>query len=43
METYKHKEYKRVLPNCNHYFHKKCIDKWLKTNSSCPICRKNFL
>ena len=21
-------------------FHKKCIQKWMKDNSSCPICRK---
>ncbi|XP_044306985.1 RING finger protein 44 isoform X3 [Varanus komodoensis] len=28
----------RVLP-CNHEFHAKCIDKWLKANRTCPICR----
>lgn len=34
-------EYKRNL-NCNHTFHKKCIDKWFKLSykTSCPICRK---
>lgn len=31
-------EYKRKL-YCSHFFHKKCIDKWLKTNYHCPICR----
>ena len=25
--------------NCGHKFHYKCIDKWLETNSCCPICR----
>jgi superfamily II DNA helicase RecQ len=27
--------------NCNHVFHKKCIDKW-KHNNTCPYCRKEL-
>jgi len=39
MDDYKEKEFKRIIPLCNHCFHKKCIDKWLKKKGNCPICR----
>ncbi|KAK4263247.1 hypothetical protein QN277_028685 [Acacia crassicarpa] len=30
----------RVLPNCDHFFHLNCIDEWLRTNKTCPLCRE---
>lgn len=24
---------------CQHIFHKKCLDKWLKYENTCPLCR----
>jgi hypothetical protein len=43
MDNYKELELKRTLPNCKHCFHKKCIDKWIKKNASCPVCRNSLI
>ncbi|CAK9868700.1 unnamed protein product [Sphagnum jensenii] len=33
----------RLLPKCNHAFHLSCIDTWLLSNSTCPLCRRSLL
>lgn len=33
----------RLLPICSHAFHIHCIDTWLLSNSTCPLCRATLL
>ena len=33
----------KTVPCCKKKFHKKCIYTWLKTNNSCPLCRKTII
>lgn len=34
-----HNDKLRLLPTCSHAFHITCIDTWLLSNSTCPLCR----
>ncbi|XP_058213772.1 putative RING-H2 finger protein ATL12 [Rhododendron vialii] len=32
----------RLLPKCKHAFHINCVDQWLESHSSCPLCRQRI-
>ncbi|XP_019150875.1 PREDICTED: RING-H2 finger protein ATL66 [Ipomoea nil] len=32
----------KSLPQCRHCFHSECVDKWLRTQSNCPLCRTSL-
>ncbi|XVF41995.1 hypothetical protein PTKIN_Ptkin01aG0324600 [Pterospermum kingtungense] len=32
----------RLIPKCDHVFHPECIDAWLTSHTTCPVCRANL-
>ncbi|KAF5753041.1 hypothetical protein HS088_TW01G00959 [Tripterygium wilfordii] len=44
LEAYEHGDEVRVLPRCDHMFHKECVDQWLLSHSlQCPTCRNQVI
>ncbi|XP_027101358.1 RING-H2 finger protein ATL70-like [Coffea arabica] len=41
LQDYKDTDMLRLLPECGHFFHLKCVDPWLKLNPTCPVCRNS--
>ncbi|CAN4118715.1 unnamed protein product [Withania somnifera] len=43
LADYRDNDMLRLLQDCGHLFHLKCVDPWLMLNPSCPVCRTSPL
>ncbi|KAK6231958.1 hypothetical protein SCA6_002031 [Theobroma cacao] len=43
LADYKGSDTLRLLPDCNHLFHLKCVDPWLRLHPTCPVCRTSLI
>nr|POF24697.1 putative ring-h2 finger protein atl71 [Quercus suber] len=43
LADYKNTDVLRLLPDCGHLFHVKCVDPWLQQQATCPVCRNSPL
>lgn len=39
LADYKGSDTLRLLPDCGHLFHLRCVDPWLRLHPTCPVCR----
>lgn len=43
LSKFRNSDLLRSLPLCCHAFHAECIDTWLRSNLSCPLCRSSII
>ncbi|KAG6598705.1 RING-H2 finger protein ATL54, partial [Cucurbita argyrosperma subsp. sororia] len=43
LNEFQEDEMLRLLPKCSHAFHIGCVDTWLRTHTTCPLCRAHIL
>ncbi|KAL1219992.1 putative RING-H2 finger protein ATL37 [Cardamine amara subsp. amara] len=42
LNEFEDEETLRWMPPCSHTFHANCIDEWLSSQSTCPVCCANL-
>lgn len=42
-ENYIQNDETREIDNCEHTFHRNCIDEWFRTHNNCPVCRGSVI
>ncbi|KAJ0079151.1 hypothetical protein Patl1_22771 [Pistacia atlantica] len=43
LSEFEDEEKLRLIPKCDHVFHPECIDAWLGSHTTCPVCRANLV
>lgn len=43
LNEFEESETLRLIPKCDHVFHPECIDEWLGSHTTCPVCRANLV
>ncbi|KAL6129920.1 hypothetical protein ACLB2K_068302 [Fragaria x ananassa] len=43
LAEFEDKDVLRSVPNCGHFFHQICVDKWLLLHPTCPVCRNSLV
>ncbi|XP_058224281.1 E3 ubiquitin-protein ligase ATL6-like [Rhododendron vialii] len=43
LNEFEDKDTLRLIPKCDHVFHPECIDMWLGSHVTCPVCRANLV
>ncbi|CAI9774586.1 unnamed protein product [Fraxinus pennsylvanica] len=43
LSEFEEREILKIIPYCKHVYHPKCIDTWLSSHVTCPLCRSSQL